>query len=118
MAEKTASMKREILYSLIQRYGHKEPKVLISKAKERGIYHLAQDDKEIYELMEKFAEFHKLPFGFMQPPKEAVHIIDQIVKEPGQCNEDPFFISLLNERALIVKRLLAIDKLIKTYRNE
>jgi hypothetical protein len=118
MAEKTAAVKRDILMSLIQRYGHKEPKILIAKAKERGLYHLSQDDKEIYVLMEKFAEYHNLPFGFMQPPKEAVHIIDQIVKEPVDPNVDTFLDSLLNERALTVKRLIAIDKLIKTYKNE
>jgi len=117
MGEKTAAMKREILMSLVQRYGHKEPKILIAKAKERGLYHIAQDDKEIYELMEKFASYHNLPFGFMQPPKEVEHIIDQIVS-PVDPNQDTFLDSLLNERALTVKRLIAIDKLIKTYKNE
>lgn len=112
-------MKREILYSLIQRYGHKEPKVLISKAKERGIYHLAQDDKEIYELMEKFAEFHNLPFGFMTMPKEAEQVINLIIKENNPSDDvDPFYMSLLRERSIITKRLIAIDKLIKTYKNE
>lgn len=120
MENKTAAMKREILMSLIQRYGHLQPKILISKAKERGLYHLSQDDKEIYELMEKFAEFHNLPFGFManNVPKEAQHIIDQITKEPKVVDEDPFYTALLKEKSLVVKRLVAIDKLIKTYNNE
>ena len=118
MAEKTAAVKREILMSLIQRYGHKEPKILIAKAKERGLYHIAQDDKEIYTLMEKFAEYHNLPFGFMQAPKEAEHIINQIVKEPVDPDEDAFFTSLVKEREFTVKRLIALDKLIKTYKNE
>jgi hypothetical protein len=117
MAEKTAAVKREILMSLIQRYGHKEPKILVAKAKERGIYHLSQDDKEIYTLMEKFAEYHHLPFGFNQVPKEAEHVINQIVA-PIDSEEDTFFTSLLKERDVTIKRLIALDKLIKTYKNE
>ena len=119
MAEKTAAVKREILMSLIQRYGHREPKILIAKAKERGLYHVAQDDKEIYNLMEKFAEYHNLPFGFMTMPKEAEKVINLIIKENNPSEDaDPFYMSLLRERSIITKRLIAIDKLIKTYKNE
>lgn len=119
MENKSSSAKREILTSLIQRYGYKEPKILIAKAKERGLYQLAKSDKEVYELMEKFADYHNLPFGFManEIPKEAQKVIDLIVKEEAENGKDvdPFYTSLLKEKSLTIKRLVALDKLIKTY---
>jgi hypothetical protein len=41
--------------------------------------------------------------------------MDIINNEPS---EDDFYDSLLRERSLTVKRLVALDKLIKTYKNE
>lgn len=117
---KSAAEKREILYSLIQRWGHKEPKILISKAKERGLYHLAEDDKEIYLLMERFAEFHNLPFGFMHPPKEVDEVINLIIKDNIDKPEDtdPFYAALLAEHSALSKKMLALNKLIELYKKK
>lgn len=117
---KTAAEKREILYSLVQRYGHVEPKILISKAKERGLYHLAEDDKEIYVLMEKFAEFHNLPFGFMQPISKSEEIINIIIKDNIDKPEDtdPFYAAMLAEHSALSKKMLALNKLIELYKKK
>ncbi len=119
MEEKSSAVKREILMSLVQRYGNKPPKVLVSKAKERGLYHLSQSDDEIYTLMERFAKFHNLPFGYQEPP-EVKEIMKLIVKENVDPIEeaDPFYASLLKEHSILSKRILALNKLIETYKHE
>lgn len=118
--QKSANEKREILYSLVQRYGHREPKIIVSKAKERGLYHLAEDDKEIYTLIETFAKFHNLPFGYNEPPKEVDEVINIILKENIDKPEDtdPFYAALLKEHSFLSKKLLAINKLIELYKYE
>lgn len=120
MENKTSAVRREILKSLIDRYGNKPKSFFIKMAKEAGAYQNYVDDNEVYELAKKFAEYHSLPFGFLEPKidssKENV-VLEEIVDNLELKEEiDYFFISLKKEHDMLSKKLLALNKLMETYK--
>jgi hypothetical protein len=118
MENKSTAVKRELLIQLVTAYGNKPKKIVIQKAKEKGIYKYEADDEEIYLLIHAFAKFHKLPFGYTEPVKiiepeeEIVEIVDK--KE----EVDLFYENLLKEHNLLSKKLLALNKVIEIYKSE
>lgn len=118
MENKSTSVKREILKSLIERHGNKSKKVVVALAKEKGVYKMHDDDNEVYELIGKFAEFHNLPFGYTpkenkeEIPNEEI-IINEIIEKKNEI--DFFYESLIKERDSLSKKLLGLNKLIDIY---
>ena len=120
METKTSAVRREILKSLIDRYGNKPKNIFVQKAKEAGAYQNFVDDNEVYDLAKKFADYHKLPFGFVEKEKELskeeilkIEIVDNIESKE---EIDHFFVSLQKEHDILSKKLLALNKLIETYK--
>jgi len=113
MENKSDALRREILKSLIDRYAVKGKKVLISKAKDAGVYKGFVSDEEVYSLIVKFAEFHKLPIFF----EESV-IAEKIIP-PAEITKkkdtDYFYSVLQDQHNLLSKQLLALNKLMDTY---
>jgi len=122
METKSTTVKRELLIQLVTAYGNKPKKIVIQKAKEKGIYKLEEDDNEIYLLIHAFAKFHNLPFGYTEPEKVIEPEIPSkaISWEEFQKNnpieKDYFYESLINERDSLSKKLLALNRLIETYK--
>lgn len=120
MESKTDSVRREILKSIIERYGNKPKNIVVKKIKDSGVYKNFQDDNEVYELVQKFAEFHKLPFGFIEKTEtikedeKPEHDIDEIKEKVEEV--DLFYKSLEKEHAILSKKLLALNKLMETYK--
>jgi len=119
MEKKTEAIRREILKSLIERYGNKPKKIFIQKAKDAGVYKMYADDDEVYDLAKKFAEFHKMPFGYIEKEVREERIdnlnfepeLEEKIEEP-----DGFYISLLKEHDTLSKKLLALNKVIEAYK--
>lgn len=122
MENKSDSVRREILKSIIDRYGNKSKKVVVQKVKEQGVYKNYQDDNEVYNLVQKFAEFHKLPFGYTEPkPKiEPETILEKVVQENIEKAEevDLFYETMLKEHSMLSKKLLTLTKLIDIYKSD
>ena len=127
MENKTNSIKRELLKSIIERYGSKEKKFLIGKAKEAGIYKNHVDDNEVYSLLEKFAEHHDLHIGYkeeikiVKPGKEFIEVINEKGQSSLQAlqdlnNDDIFIKALENEHEELSKKLLKVTQLLTLYK--
>lgn len=118
MENKSTAVKREILKSLIQMHGNKPKNVVVSLAKEKGVYKSYDDDNEIYELIKKFAEYHSLPFGYVHIEKIEEKTEEEVFIEENidKINEiDYFFESLIKERDNLSKKLLTLNRLIAVY---
>lgn len=120
METKTTALRRELLTRLINEYGHKPMAYVVKKAKERGIYPFTEDDNEVYRLIESFASFNNLPFGYIEPQQEKIISFEldpekDIEKEP-EPEIDLFYESLIKEHGSLSKKLLALNKLIETYK--
>ena len=117
MEDKTVELKREILMGIVEGYGHKPKKIVIQMAKDKGVYKNYQSDEEVYELVKKFAEYHNKPFGhiekIIEPDREILEVEEMIDKKE---DTDYFFQSLIKERDTLSKKLLALNKLIETYK--
>lgn len=120
METKTTALRRELLTRLINEYGNKPMAYVVKKAKERGIYAFTEDDNDTYRLIQCFAHHHNLPFGYAEPQQEKTISFEldpenDIEKEP-EPEIDLFYESLIKERDSISKKLLALNKLIETYK--
>lgn len=124
METKSTSIKRELLTQLVTAYGNKPKKIVIQKAKEKGIYKFEEDDNEIYLLIHAFAKFHNLPFGYFEEKIVKENNFDfnldpeKEVETPFEVKIDGFYESLLKERNSLSKKLLSLNKLIDTYEKE
>lgn len=124
METKSTSIKRELLTQLVTAYGNKPKKIVIQKAKEKGIYKFEEDDNEIYLLIHAFAKFHNLPFGYVEGKIVKENNFDfnldpeKDIETPFEVKIDGFYESLLKERNSLSKKLLSLNKLIDTYEKE
>lgn len=121
METKTTALRRELLTRLINEYGNKPQPYIVKKAKERGIYPYTEDDNEVYRLIKNFAYMNNLPFAYIEPQQEKTISFEldsenDIEKEP-EPEIDHFYESLIKERDSLSKKLLALNKLIETYKN-
>lgn len=119
MENKSSAVKREILKNIVERFGTKPKRIVIQEAKERGVYKNSEDDDEVYELVRRFAEYHKMPFGYVEPKPVRKRITkEDTVKKKVVVKEeiDEFFESLIKERDNLSKKLLALNRLIETYK--
>jgi len=117
MENKSTVVKRELLTQLVTAYGNKPKKIVIQKAKEKGIYKIEDDDNEVYSLIEKFAEYHHLPFGHTPQPEILYELIsEEEIEKPIKPEIDHFYESLVKERDSLSKKLLALNRLIETYK--
>lgn len=124
METKSTAVKRELLTQLVTAYGNKPKNFVVQKAKEKGIYKYEEDDNEIYCLINAFASFHKLPFGYIEPKKTSTTDIlfsmdsENDIEKPNKVEIDVFYESLIKQRDSLSKKLLALNRLIETYKKE
>lgn len=120
MEEKTEAVRREILKYIIDRFGNKPKKILIKEVKERGAYKNYASDEEVYELVKKFADFHNMPFGYVEPKQEPsaelIHF-DPIPETVIEDDFDDFLSELKKEHDKLSKKMLALNKIIELYKN-
>lgn len=123
MEDKTYAVRREILTNILQRFGKRPKNILVKEIKDRGVYKIQQSDEEVYELAKKFSEYHNIPFGYDEPiikqeDEFASFKVDENVFNEAVENieQDLFYISLIKERDNFSKKLLALNKLIETYK--
>jgi len=121
METKTTALRRELLTRLVNEYGNKPKAYVVKKAKERGIYPYDEDDNEVYCLINAFAVFHKMPFGYIEPEKPKNEIVFEMdpekdIEKPNELEIDAFYESLIKQRDSLSKKLLALNKLIETYK--
>lgn len=123
METKTTALRRELLINLVNAYGNKPKNIVVKMAKEKGIYGYNEDDNEIYTLINAFASFHKLPFGYIEPkPIKEEKLIsfemdsENDIEKPNEPENDVFYESLIKERDSLSKKLLALNRLIETYK--
>lgn len=120
METKTTALRRELLTRLLNEYGNKPESYIVKKAKERGIYPYTEDDKWVCDAIGVFASVNNLPFGYTEPQQEKTISFEldpenDIEKEPD-LEIDLFYESLIKERDSLSKKLLALNKLIETYK--
>ena len=120
MENKTASVKREILRSIIERYGNKGRKIIIQKAKDSGVYKDFEDDNEIYSLVLKFSKFHNLHIEPEKELKEEDIHIEEILSNsyPDETEEERLYKILQHEHDRLSKKLLALNKFMELYKPE
>jgi len=121
METKTTALRRELLRRLVNEYGNKPKAYVVKKAKERGIYPYDEDDNEVYCLINTFAVFHKMPFGYIEPEKPKNEIVFEMdpekdIEKPNEPEIDAFYESLIKQRDYLSKKLLALNRLIETYK--
>jgi uncharacterized protein YktA (UPF0223 family) len=118
MEKKSEAIRRELLIQLVNAYGHKPKRIVIQKAKEKGIYKYEEDDEEIYLLIHAFAKFHKIPFGYTEPVKiiEPKEEVIEIIEKKEEV--DLFYENLVKEHNTLSKKLLALNKLMEIYKSE
>jgi len=121
METKTTAIRRELLTRLIIEYGNKPMAYVVKKCKERGIYPYNEDDTEVYNMIDNFAKHHNLPFGYIEPEKPKSEIAFELdsqydIEKPNEPEIDVFYESLIKQRDLLSKKLLALNKLIETYK--
>jgi len=128
MEDKSTAIKRELLKSIIERYGTKDRKFLIGKAKESGVYKNHVDDNEVYTQLEKFASFHNLHIGYkeelkpIKASKEFIEVIDDggisSLKALQEIDNNELFIKTLErEHEELSRKLLKVTQLLKLYKH-
>ena len=116
MENKTAELRREILKGIVERYGHKDKKFVVRKAKESGVYKNFVSDEEVYELVKSFAEFHKLPFGYTEEIPTGNETEPVRIERAEDIVIDNEFLNILkSEHSKLSKKLLHLTKLISSY---
>lgn len=117
MEDKTTAVRREVLKYIIDGYVNRGKKVMVLKAKEKGVYKNYVSDDEVWDNIKKFATYHNLPVSEDEIiiDKEEVNK-EMKIKEVVVEKKDEFLIKLEKEHRALSKKLLALNKVIEAYK--